>query len=107
MVANSVVPFEQDPRLRDLENSARVCFRQPEKVDEKMDENQGSNICRVQGMYMMNNDLVLAAPQGFEPRYADPESAVLPLNEGATTVLWPIGTDPRGWPKAHNPTCLS
>jgi hypothetical protein len=26
----------------------------------------------------------LAAPQGFEPRYADPESAVLPLNEGAT-----------------------
>ena len=26
---------------------------------------------------------VLAAPQGFEPRYADPESAVLPLNEGA------------------------
>ena len=28
----------------------------------------------------------LAAPQGFEPRYADPESAVLPLNEGATVV---------------------
>src|SRR5215469_4209028 len=27
--------------------------------------------------------LYLAAPQGFEPRYADPESAVLPLNEGA------------------------
>ena len=27
----------------------------------------------------------LAAPQGFEPRYADPESAVLPLNEGAAT----------------------
>ena len=26
---------------------------------------------------------VLVAPQGFEPRYADPESAVLPLNEGA------------------------
>jgi hypothetical protein len=26
---------------------------------------------------------LLAAPQGFEPRYADPESAVLPLNEGA------------------------
>src|SRR5271170_2703437 len=25
----------------------------------------------------------MAAPQGFEPRYADPESAVLPLNEGA------------------------
>ena len=28
----------------------------------------------------------LAAPQGFEPRYADPESAVLPLNEGAMRV---------------------
>jgi hypothetical protein len=28
-------------------------------------------------------DFILAAPQGFEPRYADPESAVLPLNEGA------------------------
>src|SRR5215813_9932367 len=28
-------------------------------------------------------DEALAAPQGFEPRYADPESAVLPLNEGA------------------------
>ncbi len=28
-------------------------------------------------------DSKLAAPQGFEPRYADPESAVLPLNEGA------------------------
>ena len=28
----------------------------------------------------------LAAPQGFEPRYADPESAVLPLNEGAVVV---------------------
>jgi hypothetical protein len=29
----------------------------------------------------------LAAPQGFEPRYADPESAVLPLNEGATCQI--------------------
>jgi hypothetical protein len=28
----------------------------------------------------------LAAPQGFEPRYADPESAVLPLNEGAVAA---------------------
>ena len=27
----------------------------------------------------------MAAPQGFEPRYADPESAVLPLNEGAVS----------------------
>jgi hypothetical protein len=36
---------------------------------------------------------VLAAPQGFEPRYADPESAVLPLNEGAVLeMLQPIGT---------------
>ena len=30
----------------------------------------------------------LAAPQGFEPRYADPESAVLPLNEGAAAPIW-------------------
>lgn len=30
-----------------------------------------------------NPAYLLAAPQGFEPRYADPESAVLPLNEGA------------------------
>jgi hypothetical protein len=29
---------------------------------------------------------LLAAPQGFEPRYADPESAVLPLNEGAVVI---------------------
>ena len=29
----------------------------------------------------------MAAPQGFEPRYADPESAVLPLNEGAVCNL--------------------
>ena len=26
----------------------------------------------------------MVAPQGFEPRYAAPEAAVLPLNEGAT-----------------------
>ncbi len=32
------------------------------------------------------NVMALAAPQGFEPRYADPESAVLPLNEGATAT---------------------
>ena len=30
--------------------------------------------------------ILLAAPQGFEPRYADPESAVLPLNEGAVSA---------------------
>ena len=29
-------------------------------------------------------DQFVAAPQGFEPRYAAPEAAVLPLNEGAT-----------------------
>jgi hypothetical protein len=29
--------------------------------------------------------MVLVAPQGFEPRYAAPEAAVLPLNEGAIT----------------------
>lgn len=36
------------------------------------------------------NEEDLAAPQGFEPRYADPESAVLPLNEGAV-VEWNDG----------------
>ena len=34
---------------------------------------------------MSSQGFELAAPQGFEPRYADPESAVLPLNEGAAT----------------------
>jgi hypothetical protein len=28
-------------------------------------------------------DAVLAAPRGFEPRFTDPKSAVLPLDEGA------------------------
>ena len=36
----------------------------------------------------------LAAPQGFEPRYADPESAVLPLNEGAASL---VRTRSRNW----------
>jgi hypothetical protein len=27
--------------------------------------------------------VIMVAPQGFEPRYAAPEAAVLPLNEGA------------------------
>jgi hypothetical protein len=36
-----------------------------------------------EGPLEVGNVWVLAAPQGFEPRYADPESAVLPLNEGA------------------------
>src|SRR2546422_9965969 len=35
----------------------------------------------------------LAAPQGFEPRYADPESAFLPLNEGAVLACG-IGSYP-------------
>ena len=34
-------------------------------------------------LYGMERDVELAAPQGFEPQYADSESAVLPLNEGA------------------------
>ena len=32
----------------------------------------------------------VAAPQGFEPRYAAPEAAVLPLNEGAPIVGRPV-----------------
>jgi hypothetical protein len=31
---------------------------------------------------------LLVAPQGFEPRYAAPEAAVLPLNEGATAPMF-------------------
>lgn len=42
--------------------------------------------------------MLLAAPQGFEPRYAAPEAAVLPLNEGATSakqaILQPCLTRP-------------
>jgi hypothetical protein len=52
--------------------------------------------------------IFLAAPQGFEPRYADPESAVLPLNEGAThpdRALFICSTRIR-WCMAK-PTCLS
>ena len=30
----------------------------------------------------------MVAPQGFEPRYAAPEAAVLPLNEGAIMAKW-------------------
>ncbi len=30
---------------------------------------------------------LLVAPQGFEPRYAESESAVLPLNEGAMPIV--------------------
>src|SRR5271168_5243410 len=40
------------------------------------------------GMRMfMQPHILLAAPQGFEPQYADPESAVLPLNEGAVRAI--------------------
>ena len=35
---------------------------------------------------------VLAARQGFEPRYAAPEAAVLPLNERAITKLGFLAT---------------
>ena len=38
----------------------------------------------------MRESAILAAPQGFEPRYAAPEAAVLPLNEGATRALIPL-----------------
>src|SRR6516165_7849619 len=38
------------------------------------------------GLRLWKAAYLLAAPQGFEPRYADPESAVLPLNEGAATA---------------------
>ena len=51
---------------------------------------------------------LLAAPQGFEPRYADPESAVLPLNEGATGALGDL-LQPYGRPRkgCTMPTSLS
>jgi hypothetical protein len=39
----------------------------------------------------VRGSVVLVAPQGFEPRYAAPEAAVLPLNEGATVEK---ATDP-------------
>ena len=42
---------------------------------------------RVSSENRINTAWKLAAPQGFEPRYADPESAVLPLNEGAEAHL--------------------
>jgi hypothetical protein len=52
----------------------------------------------------------LAAPQGFEPRYAAPEAAVLPLNEGATRAiirLLPCGPDPAGRrTRAANPLMI-
>ena len=53
---------------------------------------------------------LLAAPQGFEPRYAAPEAAVLPLNEGATAVLCQPGgrqTHLVTGLTRHQPTCSS
>jgi hypothetical protein len=48
---------------------------------------------------------ILAAPQGFEPRYADPESAVLPLNEGAAMRdgVWPAHPDFMGADTVRQP----
>jgi len=51
----------------------------------------------------------VAAPQGFEPRYAAPEAAVLPLNEGATSAklslcLLPQWPDPRQGAGHQKPT---
>ena len=40
---------------------------------------------------------VLVAPQGFEPRLAESESAVLPLNEGAT-ICEGVAQQPRWLP---------
>ena len=60
--------FELEPFSR-REREAGACWRNPEP-------GEGPQLIKTFRM-------VLAAPQGFEPRYADPESAVLPLNEGA------------------------
>ncbi len=45
----------------------------------------------------------LVAPQGFEPRYAAPEAAVLPLNEGAKLTY--IGEPRRHQPSLHSKCC--
>ena len=42
----------------------------------------------------------LAAPRGFEPRFTDPKSAVLPLDDGATPRLTLAGR-PRLLPAGH------
>src|SRR6202041_70301 len=67
-------------RLRSRDYSlARWC-----DTDEVPIRNQKSPRDRAANMEPAAAEFVLlAAPQGFEPRYADPESAVLPLNEGA------------------------
>ena len=59
-------------RLRGVSGAGAAC-RNPER-------SEGSPKVRV-------DRKTLAAPQGFEPRYADPESAVLPLNEGAVNAV--------------------
>jgi hypothetical protein len=45
---------------------------------------------------------VLVAPQGFEPRYAAPEAAVLPLNEGAASAEM-LTLQPAGWGLGRTP----
>src|SRR5688572_17969472 len=42
----------------------------------------------------------LAAPRGFEPRFTDPKSAVLPLDDGAPPRLTLAG-QPRSGPAGH------
>jgi hypothetical protein len=56
----------------------------------------------------MQPDISLAAPQGFEPRYAAPEAAGLPMSEGATGEKSDVpmtepkaGTGFHGWNCAH------
>ena len=42
-----------------------------------------SKLYRAKEFGKVRGSTALVAPQGFEPRYAAPEAAVLPLNEGA------------------------
>jgi hypothetical protein len=58
------------------------CADSPEEISREMRTRNGHEISQF-GRNAIKPALLLAAPQGFEPRYADPESAVLPLNEGA------------------------
>ena len=58
----------------------------PESVDCCNGAAKSANFAQGNGLLDMEGLKRLAAPQGFEPRYADPESAVLPLNEGAARL---------------------
>ena len=93
----------------DLSNSTRLATSAP--TDRSL---VGPFVCR--GCFRKSGEVSplesLAAPQGFEPRYADPESAVLPLNEGAVwkveepdtrlfLILWVPGK--RGQQQARQP----